>query len=333
MTPAVLKCKARLASCVLMFATALHVGAVVAKDIEVQAAGCDELDVKEIARLVDLELSGSVKGGVENHDLVVRLECSGDTVKVVTSNNTTKKSVQREIVPRQRNVQERVVALSISQLILSALEELKSSDTSHIAHKESPEPTASQAEREDLLQGPRPKPAQLLSGYDLLLTGGGKFRLSSPVFVGSVGLRGNLLLAGKFGIALIVELETGSIARKLGVITTMAGFGGLSGFRRFLPRGLFYLDTGLTALVGYGYLKGRSSAFASGQSAGGMTGEFALFIAPTLMVRRALFCLALKGGYTIENPVGFIPNEKSVTLGGFWIGADLGIGLRVGTVH
>jgi hypothetical protein len=316
-----------------MFATALHASSLLAKDIEVQAAGCDDLNVKEIARLVEIELSGSVKGGMENHDLVVQLTCNADIVTVVTSNNTTKRSVQREIVRRQSNVQERVVALSISQLILSSLEELKTFDESHVADKENPEPTASQVQRDGPLESPEHKPARLLGGYDLLLTGGGKFRLSSPVVVGAIGLRGNLLFASKFGIALIGEFETGSIARKLGEVKTMAGFGGLSGFGRFVPRGSFYLDTGLSALVGYGYLKARSSGFASGRSASGMTGEFALFIAPTLKLRRVLLCLALKGGYTLENPVGLIPNEKSVTLGGFWIGADLGIGLRVGTVH
>jgi hypothetical protein len=331
MRNSVIKHEAPFAACLFVVATVLHPNPLFAKKVEVQAAGCDMLNIDEIARLVDIELSGSVKGDLESVELVVRLECYAETVKVVITDTSTKRSVQREIVPMQRNIQERVVALSISQLISASLEEWRASEEPSGIKDSNPPVKSASAEREDLEKSPEKNTPNISREYDLVLTGGTKLRLSNSLFVGAAGLRSDLLLASKWGVGLIVEIEAGSTSRKPGTVTTMAAWGGLAGLGRFLLRGPFYLDTGFMALMGYGYLKGRPEVWASGRSAGGMTGEFTLFLAPAVKLHHVLLSIVLKGGYTIENPVGLVSNDKDVTIGGFWIGADLGIGFKIGT--
>ena len=55
----------------------------------------------------------------------------------------------------------------------------------------------------------------------------------------------------------------------------------------------------------------------------------ATMVTPTIKIKKMLLSLTLKGGYTLENPVGTIAGEDNVTIGGFWMGADLGLGILI----
>ena len=64
-----------------------------------------------------------------------------------------------------------------------------------------------------------------------------------------------------------------------------------------------------------------------GGSAGAMTGEFGLNVAPTFSFDKVLLSVVVKGGYTLNTLVGAVTDEEKVTFGGFWLGLDFCVGL------
>lgn len=297
-------------------------------DFDIGGKGCEGLDIDEIARLVRIELSEAVEssGGLGN--LSVHLECRDGEIEVLVFCAETDKTLKRSIEPRDQKAKHRVVALSISQLIAVARMEFEK--------KREDNEGKQTAQTKQAVERPSDPPKEVDRGgergesgdRDLFLTGGAKLRSGTSLLVGDLGLRSDLLFTENLGVSFIAEFETGSTSRESGTVSTLAIFGGVGAVGRFFRNELFFLGASVEALMGYGRLIGSAKTWADGKSAGGITGQFAAAAAPTLVLKRVLLSINVKGGYTLANPVGFVEREKDVTLGGFWAGIDLCLGWR-----
>ena len=325
----------------LLLISVFRVDTVLAEDVDIKAVGCDDLDIEETKRLVRIELSEIAKTGSGRDRLVVRFECDADTVNIYVMDGVTDRSVERSIDQINQNVKERVVALSTSQLIaVSRMESTKPEEQEQGQGQEQeqeqeqvelnaiePENNRSQTRKSVVLGSSSLRVKHHLKESDLFLTGGIRLRSKLALAAGTAGLKSDLLFTPHIGIMFLAEFEAGSTTRDAGEVTTIAAFWGIGFVGRFFRRHLFFFETGLEALMGYAYLKGNPKTWASGKSAGGITGEFALRAAPTIKLDSVLLSIVFKGGYTLENPVGTVTDEDDVTIGGFWMGVDFCLGL------
>lgn len=322
--------KAFFAFCFVVHILVFNPSLVLAEGVEIQGEGCDDLDIDEIARLVAIELAGTVAADVGDNGLVVHLKCDTDTIKMTVLGGSSDRSVERSIVPVNQSVKARVVALSISQLIAVSRMESQTSPgqgENNTKNSENDDSNVEPVRAEDSSYQRLKFPSK---DRDIFITGGGKLKLGKSLVVGNAGVKGDLLFSSNVGVTFLLDLEAGSVSRSAGTVTTMAVFWGIGVVGRFFRRELFFLETGIGAFMGYAYLQGNPEAWATGKSAGGMTGEFALLVAPTVTLQNTLLSIILKGGYTLENPVGSIIDEREVTIGGFWLGVDLCVGFRFG---
>lgn len=296
-------------------------------DFDIGGKECDGLDIDEIARLVRIELSEAVGSSGGLGKLSVHLECRGGEIDVSVFCAETDKTLKRSIEPRDQKAKHRVVALSISQLIAVARmesEKKREEDEGKEGSQDKPavEPSLDLPEEGDRGEEDQSK------DRDLFLTGGVKLRSGTSLLVGDLGLKSDLLFTENLGVSFIAEFETGSTSREAGTVRTLAIFGGVGAVGRFFRDERFFLEVGIEALMGYARLNSSPKTWANGQSAGGITGQFAAAAAPTFVLKRVLLSVNVKGGYTLKNPVGFIEGEEDVTLGGFWAGIDLCLGWR-----
>jgi hypothetical protein len=92
--------------------------------------------------------------------------------------------------------------------------------------------------------------------------------------------------------------------------------------------GPLHLEAGAWLSAGLASLTGTPGAQGiEGASVLGPIGEAALGVSPALRFGSVLVALDLEGGYAIRNPIGGVPDEASVSAGGFFAGGELRIAL------
>lgn len=276
------------------------------KTIRVSQEGCDELDMAEIQRLMMIELADLAE------DLTIRLVCEGQSVRIVADDQATARRLNRSIEMINTNLKERVIALSASQLVTA----------SRLDGTESKKPI------DDRDSNPPGKKAEDSTVDHLELSLGGGFKMHSNLTLptGEGILRGDIWFKPHIGLLTLVSFEGGTASRDIGTATPLCGLAGLGMAWRFVRASYFRLEASLFGLAGYAYIEAEPRKGATGSSTSGITGEFDAGLTPAVHFERVFIALDLRGGYTIENPIGRVDDEDPVTLGGFWAGADIRFG-------
>jgi hypothetical protein len=279
--------------------------------------GCDHLDMPEIRRLIALEL-GPIN---DSRPHQITLTCEGDTLRMAVQRDPTRPVLERSIELGEIHLRERIIALTVSQLVIA--ETLPPVETAT-----PPLPTGS-----TMHQGPRRAPAMPREEEDTVdhvaisLGGGvkphGMFTLPTGYWL----VRSGVWFSPRLGLISMLSLEGGRAKRSLGSVRALSGLAGLGVALRVLTSRRLHLELSGSAAIGYTQLGGKPRQEAGGAEVGGVAGEFVIGMGGVATIKDVLLALDLLGGYTLKNPEGFVGQDTSVSLAGFWIGGGLRIGL------
>jgi hypothetical protein len=297
--------------------------------ISVEQAGCHGVDSDRVAELIALELTSAF--GTSEHGLAlsVTVACRPDALEIDVSDPVTDKTVGRKypaLAPDEREP-ERAIALAAAQLfVVSWLELLvpkkqRSAETD-VASKAT-EDARTAASRS--IEQPEPR-------GEFSVAGGVRLRaLPDMVPVARVGLRGGGEVADRWNLFGQSAFEYGRATRYIGTADLVALWVGLGAARRARVSPFLSFQVGASLSAGYALLQGKP--IGDGYHAGridGLTGELTVFTGPVLTCGRFVAAIDLLGGYALRNPVGTVEGEDDVSVGGFFFGAMLSLGLVVG---
>ncbi len=304
------------------------------QSLEIENTGCTDLDKKEVARLILIELANTTNLAPGQLALTVKISCALQSVNIQITNRDTAEVLERTIAPPESPTEERVIALTTSQLIIiswlekslaareSAREKNKKDDSSETQKSE---PKAANAPEKQISRSKQSDDVQK-SHLELSLGGSIEWMVDSKTPLGGVGLRGDLWTHPSFGAVAIVSFDAGSVNRNIGSVTITNTMGGLGVAWRSPVRTRLCIEVHSSGLVGYVYLKGNPKGGNTGGAGGGITGQVDLGLSPTLIVGRVVAAVDLQGGYNFGSPVGRVTGESPVSIGGFRAGVNLRFG-------
>jgi hypothetical protein len=300
--------------------------------VVVRVAGCEGLDAAELARLLDLELSGVTTEIRSGPPLLVALRCDAGTLSIEISDPLTRKQLTRQIPePAPDPGRERLLALAVSELFSASWLELLTPAP--------PEPTpeavaprqpvrdeavaAATAVAQERTQPPR--------AVGLLLGAGARGRaLSSAARVPASHL--DLLLRGwltaSVGLAASFGWDFAQSEREFGRIRghALTGAGGLAW--RWRARPVIGLGGQVLAGVAWAQLSGEARApLVPAGSTRGLTAELSASVGPRVTSGRLRVDLDGEAGWMLRTPVGRVTDEASFELGGLWVGAVVRVGV------
>jgi len=295
-------------------------------------SGCENLDVEEIRRILTIELAGDrvdpTDQSISPEDqtaIEVTLICEGGSIRIIANNESEEPPLERSIEHLETKLKERFIALSVSQLLTTSKIDDKPDSEPSPDREQAPvnHPVNAPPDRSDM-------PVVSDKGIDhleLSLAGGIVFHDIFHFHTGSAHLRGDIWFTRETALLVLLSFEMGEAHKDIGSVTVMGPFIGLGVGRRFGGTGMLSIEISGAALAGYVHLTGNPGDNATAKPPlDGITGVFFLTGAPVFRISGFLMALDIRGGYTIENPIGKVVGEDPVTLGGFWAG----VGLRFG---
>ena len=294
----------------------------------VEQSGCDDMDTDRVAELVALELASAF--GTSEHGLAlsVTIVCKPDELKIDVLDPVTEKNVGRKYpaLTPDENEPERAVALVAAQLfVVSWLELLvpqRKQSTGDVA-PEAVEDARIAASNSIELPAPRGE----ISAF-----GGLRLRaLPDLVPVARVGLLGGGEVTGGWSLFGLAAFEYGRASRAIGNADLIGLWLGFGAVQRWQISPFLSYEAGVHLSGGYAMLRGKPSDNSDhSDEIDGLTGELEVFVGPILHFGRFVAAIDVQGGYTLRNPVGTVEGEDDVSVGGFWVGVSLRLGLLLG---
>ena len=261
----------------------------------------------EIERLIALELSQTN----DSRPYQIVLVCEGDALRIIAYRDRSRQMLERSIEINDTHLKERIIALTVSQLV--------STETEPLVKTKAPpsSPTASAMPQEE---------KEAVDHVAISLGGGVKPHDVFSLPTGYGLIRGDIWFSRRLGLIAILSFEGGRAKRSLGSVTALSSLAGLGGAWRVLSSTHLHLEISSSASIGYTHLAGNPHEDVRGGDLGGVAGEFVIGLGGVLVAKDVLVALELLVGYTVNNPVGSVDTDTSVTLAGFWLGGGLRIG-------
>jgi hypothetical protein len=280
-----------------------------ARSLQVLKRSCHQLDAQEVERLMAIELGGEA----EVESLIIILICEGQTLRILAKRSAESEALERSVALVDSHLKERLIALTVSQLVTRAPK------TAHSPPLAAPPPEISPSSSTD----------RRVAALSLCLSGGVKPHAVFTLPTGYVSIRSGIWFTDSVALLWLVSLEGGRFERELGSVKALSGLAGLGAAWRFASYRFFKVELMGAALMGYTRLEGDPDPDSGGGTIGGIAGEFVIGVSPVVITGRFLLALDLKSGYTLENPVGTVDDYSPVTLGGFWLGGGLRLGIQL----
>jgi hypothetical protein len=278
----------------------------IAAVVSVDASGCPSLDAREVARLLELELS-TANGAPLEQRLLVWVDCSGAAVRVVLFDPGTGLRHERLLSAVDPAVpgRERLIALAAAQILTYP-------PSNPVVVRVGGPPPAAPAP----LSNPRRETAVGLSG-------GVRWRDTRSLFpLLHVALAGTFWRSPEAGVFLEAAFEGGSAHRRGGDVAVRSALVSAGGaFRSALTP---HLDLDVRSWLSLVYLElaGRPGASAwKGSIIEAVTGELGVGLGPALHGRVFRVAPVLEGGVLFAAPEAGVVGEQAVSLAGAWFGA------------
>ncbi len=286
----------------------------------VDSSRCVGLDAREVARLLDLELSTMRHGGDSTPPFDLELTCAGATMQMTLVDPTTSKRLERSIpMPSPGPGSERVVALAASQLLVASWLELLASPPDPEVPAPLPQPRPSPMARRVARQRIEVPKAQ--ADARLGLDAGMTVRdLRRPTVLFGVGGAAALWMLPRFSAGLEAGFEHGTASRDTGSVSLWLSWIGVgAGWRESLSP---HVDWEVFALAGPAFvqLNGRpnSTAFV-GKSATSVSGQVWLRTGPRMHAGPLGLGLAVCAGWLATAPDGTVAGDEPVALAGGYV--------------
>lgn len=292
-----------------------------ADGISVEAEGCGSLDVKEVERLVTLDLAAVLDERKDGFP-PAKVTCVGNKIRILIEDPVTAKRLERELPAPKEKGRERTFALAISQLYLTSWAEL--------ALPPPPEPV-----------GPPPNEAGSKAATTII-----KKKVAPPpswnaegILAGSLRSRGGhglndlggtfralALSPTGFGVFVSAGYEAMRVERVRGNVDASIASIGLGGAYR--TPGMLAIDARAGVSLVFVRVDGRPGSERT--IAGGGLGtaiDIAAAIGPTLLV--GPFRLGVEGqfGFLVPRVTADVRGEDPVSFHGAWIGGSAFVGL------
>jgi hypothetical protein len=288
-------------------------------------SGCDHLDMAEVRRLTALELNQANDGAAGQITLI----CDKNHLRIIAHQARTQHRLERAIELNDTNLKERIIALTVSQII--SRENIPRPETNM-----SPAPLSNSVVSSNLVMSKKEKKERKkvteegerdTIDYAAISLGAGVkphglFSLPTGYWL----LRSGIWFPNRWGLIAILSFEAGRTQRRIGSVRALSGLFGLGGAWRILTSRYLHLELSGTASIGYTSLEGTPVQKAKGGELDGLAGEFAIGVGGIAEVKNVFFALDLLVGYTVDNPTGSVVGDDPVTLAGFWLGGSLRIG-------
>ena len=289
--------------------------------IDLVSAGCADLQLAEVERVLNIELSQVASEWPGDARLRAELTCDGDRLAIVVIDPVTDKKLSRTVpMTGQSADRDRTIALLVSQLFLTSWSELL---LARSAALEAAGPRVSPAIQQAAAAMVRSsfKPPSTRWGLSLLM--GPRLRdLPTPAVSGAGQLRPSLFVGPTAALFLDVGYERGQVSRSSGIVAFALASASLgAGFRRAF--GSLGLEANLRAGAAYVDLRGNPTGTATGTTASGLAGEAAAELGPTLALGQARLGLVAVAGLTFPQTVAHVGGDRDVNLAGTWLGASL----------
>jgi hypothetical protein len=289
--------------------------------IDVVMTDCPEVQIPEVDRVLDLELSSVSSHWHGNDNLRAELTCEPSRLSILVVDPMTGKRLSRTVPMDWKSPdRDRTVALLVSQLFLTSWSELLMARDA--ARELAPPPVTPEVERAaaDMARSSiKPDATQ----WAISIAVGPRLRdLPDPAVSGAGLLRPSLSLGRAVVVFFDVGYERGEAERTTGaVVFSLASVSLGAGWRRSF--GALGLTANLRAGAAYVDLQGDPSGTALGASTSGTVAEAALELGPTLALGRARLGLLASAGATVPRVTAHVVGDRDVDLEGPWFGASL----------
>ena len=305
----------RLAVCATALAggPAALAGATPALAIHVEARSCAGVDVREVERLLAIELASLAPAGA----IDVTLTCTGSALRMTARDPVVNRALAREVAlgPADPD-RDRTIALLVSQLFLTSWAE------EFLEHPTPGVPSSATA-----LTREQPAPRVSAARWDLMFAAGARVRdWAAPALAEQVSVAGSRGL-GRLQLRVTAGFERGSADRAAGSAVWTAGeLGAGAGWSWGPPRRLGFSAT----LIGSAALVRVAGSAASSQyvanSVRGFVGQAELAAGPRLAGDGWRAGLEIELGAAWPTATAQVSGERDVALAGPWTGARLWIG-------
>ncbi|MGZ3423470.1 MAG: hypothetical protein ACXVEF_01995 [Polyangiales bacterium] len=293
-------------------------------ELTVEAKGC-ELDVKEVERLLAIELASVIEERKAPFP-PVQVTCSAGSMTIVVDDPVTAKKLERTLPapkPSEKG-RERTFALAISQLFLTSWGEL--------ILPPPPEPVGPPKEAKGSVAATAIVKKKVVEArgpaLEVSLFGGAHGRDLEHAYVdAATSLRAGVVFDERWRVFVIGAWETGSASRNRGTVeVSIASLGGGIGWRS--PRvGALAFDAALTASFAWARLDGRPGSEATFANGGSGTGaELMIALGPTFLFGPLRIGAELQGGVLVPTIAGDVAGDASVRASGLFVGGGLTVG-------
>jgi hypothetical protein len=294
-------------------------------DLAIAAPSCADLDLAELERLVELELSDVSDAFEHESDPVVLLGCrpSGE-LRIEIRDPVTDKSVARTIVMPELEGRERALAIAIAQLFLTSwLELLLPEDEGD--ERDAPGVIAAERRaREAVAPSTAPPTPIERHPFELGLDLGARLHLGEDSLgAGLLAVHGWLDLGAGVLLGLRAAGELTRASRERGDVEIWAfALGGGAGYRT-PEAGPFSLSSHVVLSALFVSMHGRASGDAIPGVKSGVAFEIAGELVPSLRFGRVRIGLPISIGAVLLAPEGEVAREAPVDLDGLHLSASL----------
>lgn len=331
-------------------------------DLTIAAPACEALDVREIERVLSIEIEDVAAEWREISAPVVLLGCAEGRVRIEITDPVTDKSVARTVSMPEVD-RERVIAIAIAQLFLTSwLELLLDGDEAESpariaaermargavaeagevvvqaeteAESETEAETGAEAEIEAEAEteaeagGVVAVPGAARIGAEIAIEGGVRWRAEGENLGTALGaLRAQVVVDRLLIVGVRAGLEWGRAFRTRGTIDVWTIAPGLVAGARTPELGPFFLDAVVGVAPSVVLLEGRpSSPDVEGGTTQAVAGEALLEIAPSLRAGPVIVALPLSVSGIAFAPNGQVTGEPPIVVGGTMLSAALRVGV------
>ena len=277
--------------------------------------GCAEDDSAEIRRLVAIDFGTAPVRGEAAYPILVR--CTESTWQLSVPSAGLARSLDFASTPGSARA--RLTAIVVGELLAEAAAERESR----------PAPAAPQPEVRAVRSEPDRAPSQpRQERFRVAGMAGGRTLFGGvPRLLGAAVRLDDLALPW----SLDALAEQGAVSTSQGVVSMRALSGGLSlSWQQALAGVHVRLGAGVRAGAVWMQGEPRAESEVLGQKLlRGWAGPIVSSVVALPLQRRLAFQLVVEGGYTLLPVYGLVDGRREAALRGFWLGAQLGLGLAL----
>ncbi|MBN2344442.1 MAG: hypothetical protein JXR45_23300 [Deltaproteobacteria bacterium] len=297
---------------------------------------CEAISTPEVERILQMEIRSITTGGGQlGRPIRVVIDCTDNAVELTVEGNENRRKSQRRIqwASRREEGRERVIAIAVTELVLSAWELDGPEKNESVADSGLLHPQLDTRKNADSADKDREKSAERKSrtansrrrAYFMF---GALWQWYPSTAIHLLGGEwgGGLQLRGPFELLICGAAAGGNPSRTIGTISTfLLGASLLFGARRrfaSVPL-LGWINVGMTG--GFGYLAGNSEEPSTSGHAvsGGIGGPLIRFILAS--ASSPAISASFESGYTAWYVVGQVDSAAAVAIKGWWGAASLNI--------